>query len=214
MEYVKKASMSPHKKKMKIIGISIIGAVCLVAVLLAVLSICKANYIYAVLYIVAALLAAAYVIIKINSVMPLYIAADDNNVYIQCWRNGAFPYDINFKPAFFADFVPDKVIKKEIPIEKITRVFVGSKNYLARNLEDTDFAARAAAIEKNRGTEKNAVRRMDFICIADNSGEIYFMPVTDIDSSSLAELVNYIYRKKPDTEIKCNLREIRTRLTI
>ena len=214
MEYTKKAAMSPHKKKMKIIGISIIGAVCMVAVLLAVLSICRANYIYASLYIIAALLAAAYVIIKVNSVMPLFIAADDKNVYIQCWRNGAFPYDINFKPAFFADFVPDKVVKKEIPIESITRVYVGSKNYLARNLEDTDFASRAETIEKTRHSERNAVRRMDFICISDNGGEIYFMPVTDIDSAALAELVNYIYRKKPNIEIKCNLREIRTRLTI
>lgn len=214
MEYVKKAAMSQHTKKMKIIGISVMGAVCAVALVLAIMSIANANYLYALLYAAAAILAAAYVVIKINSVMPLYIAADDENVCIQNWRNGAFPYDINFKPSFFADFVPDRVIKTEIPIERITRIFVGSKNYLVRNLADTDFAKRAEAIEKARRTEKNAVRRMDFICISDTDGEIYFMPVNDIDYAALAELVNYIFRKKPDIEIKCNLRDIRTRLTI
>lgn len=212
MEYVKKAAMSQHKKKMKIISISMMGAVCAAAVALAVMSL--PNGVYAGLYFFAALLAAVYTVIQINSVMPLYIAADEKNVCMQCWRNGAFPYNINFKPAFFADFIPDKVVKKEIPIEKIEKVYAGSKNYLARNLEDTDFAERAAAIEKARRTEKNAVRRMDFICIADTDGEIAFMPINDIDPAALAELVNYLLRKKPEIAVKCNLREIRTRLTI
>lgn len=212
MDYAKKAAMSQHKKKMKIIGISMMGAVCAAAVALAIMSI--PDYKYTVLYLVAAILAVVYVIIQINSVMPLYVAADAKNVYIQCWRNGAFPYNINFKPSFFADFVPDKVVKQEIPIEKITRIYVGSKKYLARNLEDTDFEQRTSVIEKTRRTEKNAVKRMDFICISDTDGKIYFMPVNDIDYAALAELVNYLFRKKSDIEIKCNLRELRTRLTI
>lgn len=214
MEFLKKAAMSQHKKKMKIASISAMGAVCIAAVVLAVVSLCKANYVYVALYMLAAVLALAYVIIKINSVMPLYVACDGKNVYMQCWKNGAFPYDINFKLSFFADFVPDKVVKKEIAIDKITRLFVGSKNYLVRNTEGTGFAERAAAIEKSRRTEQNAVRRMDFILIESSDGEISFMPVNDIDSSALAELVNYLHRKKPDIEIKCNLREIRTKLTV
>lgn len=211
MEYVKKAAMSQRRKKLNIIIVSVMGAVCLVGILLAVYSIYKANYIYAALYTAAVILGLGYVIIKINSIMPLYIAADREKVYMQCWRNGAFPYNIEFKPSFFADFVPDKVVKREIPTESITRIYVGSKNYLARNLENTDFEKRTRIIEKKR---HSAVRRLDFICITDKNNEIYFMPVSEIDPSALAELVNFIYRKNPDIEIKCNLREIRTRLTV
>lgn len=214
MEYSKKAAISQNKKKFNIITVSAVGAVCLVGILLAVYSLYNASYLYAALYFIAVLLGLGYVIIKINSIIPLYIAADGRNVYIQNWNNGAFAYNINFKPSFLADFIPAKVVKYEIPIEKIEKIYVGSKNYLARNLENTDFAERAGRLERARRSDKNAIRRMDFICITDNENKVYFMPVSDIDTKALAEIVNYVHRKNPEAEIKCNLREIRARLTI
>ena len=41
-----------------------------------------------------------------------------------------------------------------------------------------------------------------------------FTDTSDIDTKALAEIVNYVHRKNPEAEIKCNLREIRVRLTI
>lgn len=209
MEHSKKAAVAQDKKKINIITVSIIGAVCFVGLLLCIYSLYERSFGYALLYAIAVILGAGYVVIKINAIMPLYIEADKEKVYIQCWINGAFPYNINFKPAFLADFVPAKVVRNEIRIDDITRIYVGSKNYLLRNLEDTDFAERVKKIEKNRRSDRNAVRRMDFMCITDTENKVCFMPVTDIETKALAELVNYLHRKNPTAEIKCNLREIR-----
>ena len=214
MEYLEKAMISQTKKKINIIKIAIVAAICVAGLALGVYSVIVRNYLYAALYLIAIILGLAYVIIKINTIMPAFIAADQTKVYMQCWENGAFPYKINFKPAFFADFIPAKVTNKEILIDDIETVLVGSKNYLVRNLEGTGFVEKINQISKTRKTESGALRRMDFICIGDKNKEILFMPITDMDEGEIAKVVNLIYRKNPEVEIKCNLRGIRSRLTI
>lgn len=214
MEYMQKAALSQKKRKRNIIKVSIVAAVCLAGLILAGYSIWIKSYIYAALYVIAVVLGLAYVMIKINAIVPAFIAADRDTVYLQCWENGVFPYKINFKPAFFADFIPAKVQKKEIPIKDIKSFMIGSKNYLIRNLEGTSFANQLHDIAKNRHTEFGAIRKMDFICITNREDEVYFMPSTDMEPEALAKVVNLIYRKNNSIEIKCNLREVRTRLTI
>ena len=214
MEYIEKAALSQSKKRRNIVKISVVGAICAVGFILACFSVYLKSYMYAALYLVAVVLGLAYVIIKINTVMPAYIAADSDTIYLQCWDNGAFPYKINFKPAFLADFVPAKVQKKEIPISDIKSMMIGSKNYLVRNLEETDFAKQISDIAKSRHTEHGAIRKMDFVCIVDKNDNVFFMPVTDMEPNSLARVVNLVHRKNEDVQIKCNLRQIRSRLTV
>lgn len=214
MDFMEKSALLQSKKKRNIIKISTVAAICAAGILLAAYSFYIQSYIYAVLYVVAVILGLLYVIIKINSVVPCYLAATRDTVYMQCWDNGAFPYRINFKPAFFADFIPAKVEKKEIPIADIKSVMVGSKNFLSRNLPHTSFHKRMEEIAENRRSDRGAIRKMDFICIEDKKGNVNFMPVTDMEPDNLARVVNLIHRKNEEADIKCNLREIRSRLTV
>ena len=57
----------------------------------------------------------------------------------------------------------DNKANKEILIDDIETVLVGSKNYLVRNLEGTGFVEKINQISKTRKTESGALRRMDFI---------------------------------------------------
>ena len=214
MEYMEKSALLQSKKKRKIVKITVVAVICAAGILLAAYSILVKSYLYAALYIIAVILGLAYVVIKVNSDIPCYLAATRDTVCMQCWDNGAFPYRINFKPAFIADFIPARVQRQEIPIADIKSVMVGSRNFLARNLEGTSFPKRMDEIAKSRRTEKGAVRKMDFICILDKRDRVYFMPVTDMEPDALARVVNLIHRKNADAEIKCNLREIRNRLTV
>lgn len=212
MEFLEKAVAANRKKS--IAKISAVGAICAVGILFGIYNILMKNPIYAVLYFIAVILGLAYVIIKINTVIPTYIAATRDTVYMQCWENGAFPYRVGFKPSFFADFIPDKVKKTEIPVADIKSVMLGSRNYLVRNLEGTDFKEQIDDASGNRRTEQGAMRKMDFICIVNNKDEIFYMSVTDMEYDAVARVINLIHRKNPEAEIKCNLREIRERLTV
>lgn len=214
MEYIERATLSPKKKKRNIIKITIVSAVCLVGVLFAGYSVHTGDYLYGILYLLAVISGLMYVIIKINAVMPSYIAVSRESVYIQCWDNGIFPYRTNFKPAFFADFIPAKVIKNEIPIKDIKSIFVGNKTFLMRNLEGTSFLEDITKVISHRKSDGLAARKMDFICVVDKADRVSYMSLNDIDFDVLGRVINFIYRKNPQTIIKCNLKDLRNRLTI
>jgi len=212
MDFMEKAVIANRKRG--IVKISVVGAICVVGALLGAYNIYMQKYIYAILYFAAVILGLLYVIIKINTVMPAYLGATRDTIYMQCWENGAFAYKVGFKPAFLADFIPAKVKKYEIAIQDIKSVMIGNKNYLTRNLESEDFNRRIESVSEARKTEQGAVRKMDFIAIVDKDHKVYFMPVTDMEQEDVAKVINLIHRKNPEAEIKCNLREIRQRLTV
>lgn len=214
MDFIEKASLAHRKKNFNIIKITVVAAVCLTGLILAIRSVFLGNILYMFLYLIADILGISYVIIKINTIMPSYFAVTEDTIVMQCWDNGVFPYNINFKPSFFADFVPAKVTKKEIPIADVSKIYVGSKNYLVRNLEETAFPETIKKVVGSRRTDEDAVRKMDFICIIKKDGNVEYMSVTNTEADDLARAVNYIFKKNPETEIKCNLRELRTKLTI
>lgn len=214
MNYIEKAALSPGKRNFNLAKITVVAVICVVGILLSVYSITVKNYLFAALYIIAAILGLMYVVIKVNTVMPTYIAVDDSNVYMQCWDNGVFAYKVNFKPAFLADFIPAKVQKKEIPIENIKSIHIGSKNYLVRNLEETVFPEEIEKATEHRKHDVEVMRKMDILCITDSDNNVNFMSVTDTDTAALARVINYIHRKNEEADIKCNLRDLRSRLTI
>ncbi len=212
MEYMEKAALVQGKKKREIAKISFIAAICVVGILLGAYNVYDTRYIYAILYFVAAFMGFAYVIIKINTISPVYVAANRDMIYMQCWDNRAFAYRIDFKPAFFTDFIPAKVEREEIPVSKIKGVFVGNCNYLERNLAQDDFEKHIKKISTRR-TEIEALKKMDFLCIERENEKLSFMSINDIEKDALARIINLIYRKNPEVKIKCNLREIYSGLT-
>ena len=165
MDYIEKAALAPNKRNFNLAKITVVAVICVVGILLAVYSIIVKNYIYSALYVLASVFGLMYVVIKVNTVMPTYIAVDGEKVYMQCWDNGVFAYKVNFKPAFFADFIPAKVHKKEIAISDIKSVYVGSKNYLVRNLEETTFPEEIEKSTEHRKHDIEILRKMDILCI-------------------------------------------------
>lgn len=213
MEYIEKATLAENKKKLNIIKISVIATVCVFAFVMGIYNLFWGSILFAVLYFIAIIPGAGYVVIKINSVMPVYIAIKDNKLYMQCWENRAFAYKIESKFGFLTDFVPETVIVDEIPIPEIDGIFVGSRAYLVRNLEGTSFEEETDKIILNRRTEKNQMRKMDFVCVVMKDNNIFYMPVTDMDMDALAKIINYVHRANEQATIKCNLKILREKLT-
>ena len=214
MEYLEKAALFQTKKRGSIIAITIVATICLVGAFLCAYSIYLKNYLFAVLYFLAVLLGLSYVLIRINAITPAYVAADAENIWIQCWRNGVFPYKVSFRPSILADFIPDRVVQNQIPIQEISAVYLGSRSFLARNLEQEEFERRLEEIGSHRRGDAEAIRKMDFLCFLTKSAEVYFLPVIGMEPDALARVINLVHRKNEEAQIRCNLKSIRNRLTI
>jgi len=214
MEYLEKASLYQKKKKWSIVTVTIVATIVLAGFLLCAYNILVANYLYSLLYLLSGILGLGYVIIRINAIMPAYIAASAEHITIQCWRNGVFPYRVGFRFSFLADFIPDRVVKTEIAIREIQGVYIGGRLFLSRTLSDEAFEAQLDELSSYRRGEKELIRKMDFLCIQTKDNQLFYIPIIAMDSDELARVVNVIHRKNEEAEIKCNIKDIRSNLTI
>lgn len=212
MDYTQKASLSKYQRTKSMLTICIVGTVSLVGLVLGVLAFIKVDILFGILYLLAFLFGMSYVVIRINAVVPSFLAIDGNLLVLQNWENGIFPFNIAFKPAFFCDFVPAKTKLYHIDIAKITKLMIGTKSFLARNLSNPRFAEDMhAMIEINPRCEK-LLQKLDILYIETIDQAVYYMSVDQFDSSDLAGVLRELGQYTPDLAIRCSNPDIRRRL--
>ena len=161
MESYKKASLSMKVWRDYIIKISLVGTVSLAGLVLAIASIISGGYIFALCYLVAFCLGFSYVIIRINTALPTYIATDGEKLMLSVWNNGVFPYKVDGKPSFIADFIPERVRLDEIEFSELDRIYIGSKRYLKKTLDEAEYPEILSALEEDKHID-TVLKKMDF----------------------------------------------------
>lgn len=209
MEHLVRAGLGQRERRNNIIKLTLVATVAVVGILMAVISVINGAYVFAALYLLAAVLGVLYSIIKINAVIPPYAASDGERLYLNTWDNNFFPFNIDFRPAFFADFIPAKTLSYEIPISEITDMAIGTKGYLLRVLHDEKFAERMVDISRRNRRIDGLIKRCDILYVKVRSGEIYMMSVSDFDINGLYRLVDVVEHSARGLEFKTNLRKLR-----
>lgn len=182
--------------------ICITASISLLGLVMAVYSIVKVKLVFALIYVVAAALGLIYAVMRINTVVPSYIARKDGYLYFQTWQ-GLFPFRTD--KGFAGEYIPAKTILKKIDISKINRIYLGTRNYLVKLLESGKFADELADAKKKY---ESIVKRMDFIYISTKDGNEVFMSVTDFDDEEIADILKPIVDANDRIDFKCNNRVI------
>lgn len=204
MEAISRVCLSSKVRRNYIIKISAVGTISIAGLVLCIYSMTTKNYLFAFWYFIAFILGLSYSIIRINTAFPTYAAADETKVVLSTWENGVMPYKLPEKPNFLSDFIPARVKTDEIAMENITAVYIGSKKFLKRNLQEEDYPRILARLESEKHFD-NALRRVDFLYILAKNGEHCFMPVTDFDIQGLSELISVIERNCMGVQIHINI---------
>lgn len=204
MEFLSKVSLSDKVRRDYIIKISFIGSVSLAGIILAIYSLIAGKFLYTIWYFAAFILGFSYVIIRINTAFPTYIAATSQQVVLSFWKNGVMPYTLPDKPTFISDFIPEKVKTLQIPMSDIDTVLIGSKKYLEKNLSPEEFPQILTRLSENKHLA-SAIKRMDFICIKTKFGDNCFMSVTDFDVQGLLDFVNTVEKYCNGVRIMTNI---------
>ena len=204
MESYKKASLSMKVWRDYIIKISLVGTVSLAGLVLAIASIISGGYIFALCYLVAFCLGFSYVVIRINTALPTYIATDGEKLMLSVWNNGVFPYKVDGKPSFIADFIPERVRLDEIEFSELDRIYIGSKRYLKKTLDEAEYPEILSALEGDKHID-TVLKKMDFVLVFTMSGESCFMSVTDFDVQALADVIDVVERNCQGVKINIHL---------
>ena len=155
-------------------------------------------------YVIAGILGLLYVIMRINSVYATFIAADGDNVYMKNWENDFLPYNTDGSVKFINSFIPAKTKITEIPIEDISSIIIGTKNFIKRYGQgNDDFLKNLRELEHSKDSyEKKQVQGMDLIYIETTYGDSSYMPIVKFNTKAINRLLKYIKRKNTKVEIK------------
>lgn len=209
MVSVVKVGPSARVRRRSLVKLSIVAAVSVTGIFMAVLSIINASYLFALLYMAAAVLGVLYSIIKINSILPPYAACDGRILYMNTWDNCFFPFNVSFRPKFFADFVPAKLITYEVPVEEIVDMAIGTKGFLSRTVKDELLEKKIADTVGDGGRLADLIKRCDILYVKLKNGAVCAMSVTDFDVEQLHRLVDLIEHCTHGLDFKTNLRKLR-----
>ncbi len=204
-----KAELAEKVKRGNIIKIALVATVSVIGLMLAAVSVINGSFIFAIAYFVAGILGVLYTIIKINATFPPSLQCDGEKLTISTWDNGFFPYKIDFKPAFFADFVPAKTVTNEIMVSQICDIAIGTRGYLSKTLKSYELDKRLREISSLSRRLDTVLKRCDIFYLRLKDDRIYTMSVSGFDIESLHALVDMIEHKTAGIEFKTNLRLLR-----
>lgn len=204
-----KAELAQKTKRLNGIKIALVAVVSVIGLMLAAISVMNGSYLFAAAYLIAGMLGVMYAVIKINSTFPPLVTSDGDKLYIRMWDNGFFPYIIDFRPKFFADFMPAKTVTTEIPLSEIADLAIGTMGFLLRTYNNYDLDRKLNQIAAESRRLEAIMKRCDILYIRLKDDRVFAVSVTGFDVDELFYLVDMIEHNASGLEFKTNMRLLR-----
>lgn len=159
-------------------------------------------------YIIAAVLCAAYIIMRINAMHVTYLLCDGENIEMCSWDNDFMPYNTDGSIKLISTFVPAKTKHMEFSASEVSAVFIGTKNFIKRYAKtNEDFLKNVRDFERSKDKyEKKQVQSMDMIYFELQDGTSRYMPIVDFDAAAVKKILKIVALKNPEAEIKTGSR--------
>ena len=121
-------------------------------------------------------------------------------------------YENDDKVKILSEFIPAKTKIVEIPLNEISKVLIGTKNFIKRNVApDSDFVKNIRVLEKSKDFyKKKTISSMDILYVETFEKECYYMPIVKFDTRNVTKIVQMIQRINPELLIRVSSREYRT----
>lgn len=204
MEYISKAAIKNNVRRNYILKITIVGTISIAGFVLALTNLFSGNILYAFWYLIAFIIGLSYVVIRINTAFPAYIATDAEKLVLSTWKNGIFPYKVKEKPGFISDFIPDGVKCEEISFSDLDRIYVGSVRFLKKSLQEEEYPKIFTELEEDKQMEK-MLRRLDFFIAITTNGDVSFMSIADFDLEDLSKVLDNVERNCQGVKIQIHI---------
>ena len=204
-----KACTNSRYRKTNIVIITILSLLSCFALVMVIYNLIKGSYLFSIAWFIATILASTYVLIRINTVFATYISTDRMNLFMKNWNNDFLPYDYDNKVKILSEFIPAKTKIVEIPLNEISKVLIGTKNFIKRNVApDSDFVKNIRVLEKSKDFyKKKTVSSMDILYVETFEKECYYMPIVKFDTRNVTKIVQIIQRINPELLIRVSIRE-------
>lgn len=212
MKFTVKARTSKKNRGKNEIIIGLVGLLSCFGLVMLIYEFITGNVLFGISYTIAAFLGFTYVIIRMNTVFATYLAADRERLYMKSWENDFLPYNTNCKIKLVCEFIPAKTKFTEVPIDEISLVVIGTKNFIKRNISDASpFLERIRKFEETRDYyRKKTVAAMDMFYVETYDGACCHMPIDGFEVSNVIRIVKEIMKKNSSAAVKAGSRDYRS----
>lgn len=204
-----RAGVNPKKKLGTTVLIAVYAVLTLFSAAMGIFDVVSERTLFGILFIIAAVIFLALMFLKGNAAFGTCLKFKDGTLYMKSWDNHFLPYDPSGS-SFFSDLKPAKTKVTEIPADDIISIFIGTKDYVKRNITEAGKPFLKALYPYERSSKKskqNMVSGIDLIYLETRSGECAFMSICDYSIEKTVGVINEIYNKNPAVEIKVSNRE-------
>lgn len=206
--YQVKACADPKTRMRAMVVILVFGAFALFSIGMAVFDIATGRTAFGIMFAAAAVIFVVLMLLRINSVFGTYIKVKDGTLYLKSWVNDFLPYEAN--GGFFAELVPSKTKITEIPVDEISLVLVGTKEYIKRNATIAGKRLARALYpyeHSKKKAKKELVSGMDLFYAETFGGECSFMCIYGYEPKRVVDVIGEIYEQNPDVSVRVSSRE-------
>ncbi len=204
-----KAELSEKVKKISLVKIAVVGTISIVGLIFSLCNLFGRGWIFALFYFVAGMMGVLYTVIEINLTRVPSVECDGETLWLNTWDNGIFPYRVDFKPRFFADFIPAKSESITLPLDEISDIAVGTMGFLRKTLKSQELDSEFSKFSHFSKRVGLYVKRCDIFCVRLKDGGIYMMSVKNFDMDGLYNIIDMIERSVQGVEFSTNIRKLR-----
>lgn len=205
-----KANVSDEKRKKGLILISIVSALCVLALALIVYNAIMMNFFYIILYIVGIVLGLSYILVSFNELYSTFIATDGKDLIMRCWDNCFFPHQTLSDIKFFGELLPAKTVRLRVPASQIKQIVIGTKMYIKRNVPDDSFLEALALYENTSyNSNQRMLEKIDIMYVKTIDNDSVFMSVNDFNAKTVMKLMRTLQKANSLIDIKLSGKEYR-----
>lgn len=158
---------------------------------------------YGILFIIVGIIFIALMLLKANAAFGTYVQLKGRTLYMKSWANNFLPYDVN--GSFISDMLPSKTKIMEIPVDEISYVLIGTKDFIKKNATIAGKKLQRAIYpyEHSKKKFKNEVlNHMELMYVETIDDSCAFMCVHDYDAEKIVKIVKTMYSMNEGLSVK------------
>lgn len=205
-DYIK-ATVRAKKQGKTTVVIAIYALLSLFSLLMGLYDIVTKRTLFGVLFLIAAVIFIVLFLIKGNAVFGTHLKLKNNTLYLKSWVNNFLPYEID--GGFFSDLIPSKTKVTKVPVEDITMILIGTKDYVKRNMTPAGKKLVKTLYpyeHSSKKSKRNMISALDLFYI-ETKDDCAFMCIENYNPEAVVDIISEIHEINPEASAKVNNRE-------
>lgn len=211
-DYIK-ATVRASSQGKTVVVIFLYALLTLFSVAMAIFDFVSGQVLFGVLFVMATTIFVILLLIKGNATFGTSIKIKDNELHMKSWADYFLPYDVN--GGILSDLKPAKTKITVVPIEEVTMVLIGTKEFVKRNATTAGKRFIKALFPYEHSSskaKKNMLSAIDLFYVETVDNDCSFMCIHDYDPKDVTGILKKLHEINPDTIIKVNSREYKSHI--